>query len=153
MINGPRGTDKYPVDRKIKKGGCGKDKIMGKLLSLIYKFRMDIIVIASLLLISLLVLLVVDLTKEEGAYVEITVDGDTVGKYSLEKDGTYSVNGGSNIITVKDGVAYMSYSSCPDHVCENTGEVKHVGQTVICLPNRVTVTVIGESDDAVDLVS
>ena len=48
----------------------------------------------------------------------------------------------------------MSYSSCPDHICENTGKVKFVGEQIVCLPNRVSVTISGEmGDDGVDFVS
>ena len=119
----------------------------------IQKYLIDIIVIAALLLISLAILLVVQLTKEEGAYAEVTVDGNVVGKYSLDIDGVYTLNGGTNIITVVGGEVYMSYADCPDHVCENTGRVRYVGQTIICLPNRLAITIIGNADDAVDFVS
>ena len=124
-----------------------------KVYPLISKYRIDIIVIVSLLLLSLMTVLVLDLTKEEGAYVEITIDGSNGGKYSLSSDATIPLNNGSNVLTIKDGAAYMSYSSCPDHTCENTGRVKHVGQTIICLPNRLTITVVGTSDDPVDFVA
>lgn len=119
----------------------------------IAKHRIDIIVVASLLLLSVVVLLAVTLTKKEGAYVSVTVDGETVAEYPLAVDGVFVLNGGTNVLTVKDGRAYMSDSSCPDHTCENTGKIKHVGQTIICLPNKITVTVKGVSDDSVDLVS
>lgn len=118
----------------------------------IKKHRLDIIVIASLLLISIVMILVFDLTRSAGAYAEITVDGETVGKYSLVIDGVYSLNGGTNELTVKGGEAYMSHSNCPDHTCENTGKVKNVGQTIICLPNRLTVTIIGDSDGSLDFM-
>ena len=117
------------------------------------KYRIDIIVIASLLIISLVVLLVVNLTKEEGAYAEVSVNGATVGKYSLAQDGTYPLNNGTNILVIENGRAYMSYSNCPDHICENTGKVKYVGQTITCLPNRLTITIVGKSDGSVDFIS
>ena len=60
---------------------------------------------------------------------------------------------GTNKLTVENGAAYMSYSECPDHTCENTGKIKYVGQTIVCLPNYLTVTVVGESDNSVDFVS
>lgn len=120
----------------------------------IRKHRIDIIVVASLLLLSLIVLLVIGLTRKDGAYAEVTADGEVIASYPLSADGEYVLNGGTNILTIKDGTAYMSYSSCPDHVCENTGKVRYVGETIICLPNKLTVTVKGEpSDDSVDLVS
>jgi len=122
--------------------------------SVLIKHKIDIIVVASLLLLSLAVMLTVNLTRKPGAFVEITVDGEVVASYPLDLDGVYELNGGTNTLTVKDGEAYMSYSSCPDHTCENTGRVRHVGQTIVCLPNKLTVTVKGEiTDDSVDLVS
>ena len=120
----------------------------------IKKHRIDIIIIASLLLLSVLVLLIAQLTRSEGASAVVTVDGVTVGEYPLSRDGEYTINNGTNILTVKGGVAYMSYSSCPDHLCENTGKAKYVGEQIVCLPNKVTVTISGEiTDDAVDFVS
>lgn len=119
----------------------------------ILKHRIDVIVVASLLLLSLVTLLVINLTKKEGAYATVTLEGVTVGEYPLDKDASYTLGGGTNTLTVKDGKAYMSYSNCPDHVCERTGKVKHVGETIVCLPNKITVTVTGVSDNAVDFVS
>ena len=124
------------------------------ILCFIKKHRIDIIVISSFLLLSLVMLGVTQLTQEEGSIVQVTVDGEVVGEYSLLRDGTYPLNGGTNTLTIQNGEAYMSYSNCPDHVCENTGKIKHVGQTIICLPNRLTITIVGKiTDDAVDFVS
>ena len=119
--------------------------------SALYKHRVDVIVIASLLLLSLIVLLVINLTKKEGALVRVEVDGEVVGEYSLDIDKEYSLNGGTNTLTVKDGEAYMTYSDCPDHTCERTGKIRYVGETIVCLPNKVSVTIVGDS--GVDLVS
>ena len=125
-----------------------------QLKNLAIKHRIDIIVIASLLVLSISFLLISTLTRKDGATAVITVGGVTVGEYPLDRNGEYTINNGTNILTVKDGVAYMSYSNCPDHICENTGKVKYVGQQITCLPNRVTITINGEmTDDSVDLVS
>ena len=118
------------------------------------KYRIDVVVIASLLLLSSLVLLVIFLTRQEGERVTVTVDRVTVGEYPLDVNGVYELCNGKNVLTVEDGRAYMSYSSCPDHLCENTGKIKYVGEQIVCLPNKVTVTVIGENDGSgVDFVS
>ena len=121
--------------------------------SKIKKYRYDIIVIAAILLFSLLLLLFLTLNKKEGAVVSVEVDGQTVAEYSLDRDGTYSLNGGTNVLVIEGGRAYLNYSDCPDHVCENTGKIRFVGETIVCLPNRVTITVKGNSENGVDLVS
>ena len=117
------------------------------------KHKLDIIVIVSLLLLSAVVLIATTLSRQGGASVEVTVDGELVGTYSLGTDAVYELNGGTNVLTVSGGVAYMSYSNCPDHTCENTGRVRYVGEMIVCLPNRITIEVVGETDGGVDFVS
>ena len=118
------------------------------------KYRLDIIIIAAILLVSLSLLLIVTLSKEEGSVVVVEIDGTTVATYPLDKNAEYSLNGGSNVLVIEDGVAYMSYSNCPDHTCEKTGKIRYVGQTIICLPNKIAVTIKGDNaEGGVDFVS
>lgn len=117
------------------------------------KYRLDIVVIAALLLVSLAVVLFVMLSREAGAYVEVEISGEIVGKYPLAVDGVYTLNGGTNVLTVENGSAYMSASTCDNHVCEKMGRVQYVGQTISCAPHFITVTVVGSPDTGVDFVS
>ena len=116
-------------------------------------YRLDIIVIASILLATLSLLLILNLTKKEGALAVVEIDGQVVAEYPLYKEGVFSLNGGTNVLVVEDGTAYLNYSSCPDHTCENIGKIRYVGETIVCLPNKVTITIIGDAEDGVDLVS
>lgn len=120
----------------------------------IKKYRLDIIVISAILVFALLFLLFMTLFKKEGAVVSVEIDGKTVAEHSLYKNGVFPLNGGTNVLVIENGTAYLNYSNCPDHVCENTGKIRYVGETIVCLPNRITITVIGDSaDGGVDLVS
>ena len=122
--------------------------------STLKKHRADIIVIASRLLLSMITLLIITLTRKEGLAVRVEINGETVAEYPLSVDGEYVLGGGTNVLTIKDGEAYMTYSECPDHTCEETRRAKYVGNTITCLPNRITVTVIGEkSSDSPDIES
>ena len=116
-------------------------------------YRLDIIVIAAILLASLSLLLILNLTKKEGALAVVEIDGQVVAEYPLYKEGVFSLNGGTNVLVVEGGTAYLNYSSCPDHTCENIGKIRYVGETIVCLPNKVTITIIGDAEDGVDLVS
>lgn len=120
---------------------------------LIKRYRLDIIVIAAILVISLSVLFIALLTKKDGAVVSVEINGERAGVYSLDVNQVYSLNGGTNVLVIEDGRAYLNYSNCPDHTCEKTGKISHVGETIICLPNRISITVEGDADGGVDLIS
>ena len=53
----------------------------------IKKYRIDIIVIASLLLFACLALLVFSLTRKHGAFAVVEIDGNTVHSFPLSVDG------------------------------------------------------------------
>ena len=116
--------------------------------------KRDIILIGAILLIAVISLLAVFLTQEAGAGVSVRVDGVEIARYPLNVNGEYSLNGGTNILIIRDGHAYLKDANCPDKLCVNQGKISKSGQTITCLPNKLTVTIYGESDgDGVDLVS
>ena len=110
----------------------------------------DVSVIAFFLLVSLLLFLFLRGGKE-GSEVRVMVEGKEIGVYSLSKDGEYSLNGGTNTLIIKDGKAYMTDADCPDNLCVSQGKISRNGETITCLPNKLTVTVIDEKGE-VDLV-
>ncbi len=79
---------------------------------------------------------------EDGDTVVVTVDGEEYARLSLEEDTELEIvtPHGKNILTVKDGNAYMSFADCPDKVCVSTGKATPL-RSVVCLPHRVTVSV------------
>ena len=117
------------------------------------KLLRDAVLIFALLLISGAVVLFLFLTRERGGYVEVTQDGTLIGTYSLAIDRTVTLNGGTNVLEIEDGGAYLSYAACPDRTCVNTGKIMYNGQSIVCLPNRITVKVISADGGGVDFVS
>ena len=116
--------------------------------------KKDLILIGAILAVIIIVFLVVTLTKKEGDYVIVRIDGERVARYSLSVDGEYELNGGTNILCIEGGKAYLTEANCPDRLCVNQGKIDQSGETITCLPNRLTVTVYsadGNSD--VDLIS
>ena len=114
--------------------------------------KRDIILIASILIVAIAFFLIVELTKEEGAGVTVKVDGVKVAEYSLSKNGTYPLNGGTNILVIEDGRAYLIDANCPDKLCVHQGKISRTGEVITCLPNQLTVTVFG-AEESVDLIS
>ena len=51
--------------------------------------------------------------------------------------------GGTNVLVVQDGEIWCSEASCPDKLCVKQGK-KHLStDTIVCLPNKMVVTVTG----------
>ena len=88
-----------------------------------------------------------------GSYVTITVDGKEYGTYSLLEEQTITIGEGEhvNVIDIKGGKAYMTSASCPDQLCVNQNEISFDKQSIICLPNKVVITVTSDSKSDVDI--
>ncbi len=113
--------------------------------------RYDILLIAVLLFVSAISVGALLINRKAGERVVVEIDGAQAAVYSLAIDGEYPLNGGTNILVIENGEAYLRYADCPDKVCVHTGKIKYEGQTIVCLPNRLSVTVRG-TDSGVDIV-
>ena len=114
--------------------------------------KRDFILIGAILAFILSLFVLFRLFQKEGAYVVVRVDGVEIAKYSLSEEGEYILNGGTNILRIEDGKAYLTYADCPDHLCINQGKIKLTGEFIACLPNKLTIVVYGAEQD-VELVS
>lgn len=56
-------------------------------------------------------------------------------------------------ITADRNGVYVSDVVCPDRICEKTGIIDKVGQSIVCLPNKVQVYIEGSEKTNVDSVS
>lgn len=117
------------------------------------KKRNDIILIAVCLFAAAAALLAVRLMSDEGGTIVVSVDGSEWGRYPLEDDITVTVpsNNGSNTLVIRDGRAYVTDATCPDGLCVKMHSISRSGESIVCLPNKVVVTVTG-GDDGVDMI-
>ena len=114
--------------------------------------KKDFILIGAIVAVIAIAIMVLTLTKKEGDYVVVRVDGNEVARYSLSQDGEYPLNGGTNVLRIEGGKAYLVSANCPDHLCVKQGKVDQSGETITCLPNRLTVTVYSQTENEVELV-
>lgn len=119
------------------------------------KLRNDLLLILVLLLTGVIAITIFTLTKKEGGFVRITVDGELYGTYPLDTDADIRIehpDGGYNLLVIRDGAAHMESATCPDLLCvEQQGWIRHTGETIVCLPNRTVAEVIGGREGEVDL--
>lgn len=114
--------------------------------------KRDVLFVGVILLTSVCLLFASRFGKRAGGAVVIRVAGEEQGTYSLSVDGTYLLNGGTNVLKIEEGRARMIEANCPDHYCMNQGSIRNTGETITCLPNKLTVTVVGGGDDFVEIV-
>ena len=107
----------------------------------------DIILIASLTLIGLVLLLVVNSKAEGGSFAVVQVDSVTVARFPLSEDGVFVLNGGANTLEIKDRKIRMLEAQCPNLQCVHQGWISKSYQSIVCLPNKLIVTI--EGDDRV----
>ncbi len=101
----------------------------------------DAILVLSLLLVGLSALLVYKSCASEGVSVSVSVGGEEIAVYPLDVDARHVIGGGTNTLVIKDGEAYMENATCPDKICVNYGKISRTGESIICRPNKVVVTV------------
>jgi len=114
--------------------------------------RFDLLLIGGLLLLALLCYLLFVGEKEQGNVAVVCVNGEETGRYPLYRNGRYPLNGGSNILIIENGSAYLEDANCPDKLCVRQGKVQLDGQCITCLPNKLTVTIRADNSD-VELIS
>lgn len=94
--------------------------------------------------------------KGSGARVQITVDGVSYGTYSLNENQEIPIEreeGVTNVLVIKDGTADMTEADCPDKLCVHQRAISKTGETIVCLPNKVVVEVLGSEESELDSVA
>ncbi len=121
-----------------------------------YIGRNDIILMASILAVSVLIMIFTRVFTDKGMTAVVYVDGAETGRYLLTEDIRVDIggyDGSHNTLTISGGKAYMSDASCPDKLCMHQGKVYKGGQTIVCLPNRVIIKIEGENGSGYDAIT
>lgn len=120
------------------------------------KLRNDIILGISVMVLALGAWLFTEISKKDGDFAVVTVNGIETARYSLSEDMEIrleSENGGYNILIIKDGKADITDASCPDHVCVDQRSISRTGEAITCLPNKTVITIESKDEAEIDFVS
>ncbi len=87
------------------------------------------------------------------ATVQIYLDGRLAAELPLNRDTVYHADGRyHNTITIRDGTVAVTASDCPGGDCTRSGAVSAAGRSIVCLPNRMELRLVGGASDGVDVV-
>ena len=119
------------------------------------KYKNDILLILAVLILAGGSWLFRAATREEGACAEVTADGELLMTLPLSEDARVVIGEGAhtNTLVIENGAAYVTAATCPDHVCMDQGAIRYDGETIVCLPNKLVVTVVGGETSDLDGIS
>lgn len=88
--------------------------------------------------------------KATSAFVKVSVDGKSYAVYPLKVDTTVEIGQTGVRFVIENGKAFIAASDCPDKLCMRAGALSEAdtGKSLICLPNRVAVTLIPGNNDS-----
>ena len=114
--------------------------------------RNDLALILALLLLGGALALYLRLTRQSGGTVSVRADGVTVMELPLDEDARVELGSGAhtNVLVIEDGAARVAAASCPDQICVRQGAIRYEGESIVCLPHRLIVTVQGGGSGGVD---
>lgn len=120
--------------------------------------KADFILIGSVAVVAaVLFLCLYVFNSGSGDFVQIEVDGAVTDTISLSQDTVREIktDNGTNTLVISDGSAVMTQADCPDGICSNHKPIHKTGESIICLPHKVVVTVISDksNDNEIDAVA
>ncbi len=83
------------------------------------------------------------ISNSYGRTVVIEEGNEVVGSYPLSEDRTITVQGplGVSTVVIEHREVYMDDSPCSNKICIDMGHISEKGDSIICLPNRVYITI------------
>lgn len=117
------------------------------------KYDIFIYILSFILISCLLVISNVVTNKAEGKvkYAIVTIEGKQKFKLNMDEDieivltkDKYPSLLGEMIIEIKDNKVRVKKEESPLHYCSMQGWVDSVARPIVCLPNSVVVTIMGQ---------
>lgn len=114
----------------------------------------DLILMGVIFVLSSVGLYFITFRGQTGGTCVVEVEGRTVYELPLSEEREFEVSGplGKTKIRVADGAVRVVDSPCPLKLCVKTGRIDRTNEMIVCLPNRVIVSIKGGKTD-VDAVT
>ncbi|MCR5675892.1 MAG: NusG domain II-containing protein [Lachnospiraceae bacterium] len=132
----------------------------------------DLLLAGALVLLSLGMLFLSAVragNRQEETWIRILRDGEEIGVWPLSADAVFTVPASAdrevvegriagglsdvNTVVIENGTCRVSEADCPDRICVERGRISVSGETIVCLPHRLVIEVIGAERAGVDDVS
>ena len=84
-------------------------------------------------------------STEHASKLRVRQGKQVIGTYDLNQTRELHIKGplGESIIALSNGQARFKQSPCASQYCVHQGWLSHAGQVAICLPNQISLQLIG----------
>jgi hypothetical protein len=115
----------------------------------------DKILVVLILVIGIGGLFAINWFKQPGERVVIEVNGQEVQRLDLDRSQEIVVKGpiGETRIKIDRGAVQVLASDCSEKICVLTGKIRHAGEMIVCVPNKVVVKVVGKIENKFDVIT
>lgn len=97
--------------------------------------------------------------SSRSAQVVVTVNGETILNLELSpnQSGRYLIplERGQAVLEVDDGAVRLQDMEglCPRQICSHTGWIRKQGESILCVPNKLLIRILGAEGESVDALS
>lgn len=106
--------------------------------------KKDVILIVCVLAVAA-VFEIYQLWNRETGEMAVVYEGEhELVRFSLKENTEYlicSSGGGTNRLLIQNGQADITEASCPDKICVHQKAITETGETIVCMPNKVIITI------------
>ncbi|HBE9332790.1 TPA: NusG domain II-containing protein [Clostridioides difficile] len=120
--------------------------------------KKDILLILGILVVITACYGIINVINSKNAgNIEIYVDNKLYKTVSINAKEEFKIEnrGGDNIVKIHDKGVEIVDASCPDKVCVHTGFINKPSQSIVCIPNRVSIKINTneKNDNQEDIIS
>lgn len=103
----------------------------------------DMILIVSLLMAALSLWVYDFISAEDPSLVRIYGEQGLFREVSIHEEGRVTITGplGESIVEVRSGEVSMAFSPCANKLCIHMGKISRSGESILCVPNKVSVII------------
>lgn len=112
----------------------------------------DLKLVLVVIFVIVILFLILNLFSNNSKKAYVYYDSDIILEIDLKVDDNYTVEGfnGKIEIEVKDGKIRVIEEKSDRHICSNQGYISKSYETIVCLPNKVVITI--DDDNYYDTV-
>ena len=116
--------------------------------------KTDIILAVAAIIAAAGIWLFYSAGADKGLTAVVTVDGELREELNLKENERVAIDTlwGFNIVETKDGQVFVTEADCRDQICVDHKKIEKVGETIVCLPHKMVVEIVGEGEAEADMV-